>query len=322
VLFALLLLVGATVAFFYLCARIILTAVKTSSELLRACDLRVDLVGEAVKHVRGLRILRWDRFFTEKRVLRARRLETDLFFARGFQELLLHVLLRIFPEIIFLVALFYVLSTGNTNGSSGPTLTVASLVLLRGSIQRLVSILGFLASRIRVGLVFQLLHARMMSFWVYTQRAVPQVPATSFGERNFGMRFAWQQNQTMDHQHNLLLRDGLLLQFGDVCAVHGPPGSGKSMLLFALMRELYVACPASSEDCVVLYAPQQPYLLDGTVTENVVFGLPVNDETVDLVLQICELKEEILDLETELRGNAGNLSGGQRQRLQLARCLY
>lgn len=75
--------------------------------------------------------------------------------------------------------------------------------------------------------------------------------------------------------------------------------------------------------------PQVVWLLDGTVRDNVAFGVPrdqVDDEEVWAALRAAELEETVralpggLDAEGGERGS--RLSGGQRQRLGIARALY
>jgi ABC-type multidrug transport system fused ATPase/permease subunit len=78
------------------------------------------------------------------------------------------------------------------------------------------------------------------------------------------------------------------------------------------------------------YVPQDIYLLDETIAENIAFGIPV-EEIDQTALREAAKGAQILDfIERELPqgfettvGERGiRLSGGQRQRIGLARALY
>jgi ATP-binding cassette subfamily B protein len=75
--------------------------------------------------------------------------------------------------------------------------------------------------------------------------------------------------------------------------------------------------------------PQHIYLSDGTIEDNIAFGIPVNEIDHQRVkkaaneAQISELVENFEDGYQTLVGERGTrLSGGQRQRVGLARAFY
>ena len=77
------------------------------------------------------------------------------------------------------------------------------------------------------------------------------------------------------------------------------------------------------------YVPQAVYIVDGTIAENIAFGIPpadVDQEQLRRVVAMCHL-EDFVDAQPEgLNAPVGErgskLSGGQRQRLGIARALY
>jgi ABC-type bacteriocin/lantibiotic exporter with double-glycine peptidase domain len=77
------------------------------------------------------------------------------------------------------------------------------------------------------------------------------------------------------------------------------------------------------------YVPQSPYILDGTLAENVAFGTGPNQidrkKIMDLMddLGLIDLVNQSSNGLDEQIGERGiKLSGGQRQRLAIARALY
>ena len=78
------------------------------------------------------------------------------------------------------------------------------------------------------------------------------------------------------------------------------------------------------------YVPQQIYLSDDTIAENIAFGIDakyVNQEAVERAAKIANLHEFVVnDLPNGYQTTVGErgvrLSGGQRQRIGIARALY
>ena len=76
------------------------------------------------------------------------------------------------------------------------------------------------------------------------------------------------------------------------------------------------------------YVPQEVVIFDGTILENIVFGIPANkwnEKKVWEVLESVNLEKHFRDLPTGLRTQIGErgrfISGGQKNRIGLARAL-
>ena len=108
--------------------------------------------------------------------------------------------------------------------------------------------------------------------------------------------------------------------------VVGKVGCGKSSLLAAVLGEMKkeagVVCLAGS----VAYAAQQPWIVNATVKENILFGRELDVERYEQVLHVCALTQDLDVLpagdETEIGEKGINLSGGQKARISLARAVY
>jgi len=129
---------------------------------------------------------------------------------------------------------------------------------------------------------------------------------------------------------------------GSVVGVVGTTGCGKSTLLDLIMGLLPPSYGEVKVDNVSLKAdnkrswqahisnvPQHIYLSDGTIEENIAFGLPSDEIDHERVLEAAK-KAQLSDLienwgkgyQTLVGERGTRLSGGQRQRVGLARAFY
>jgi ABC-type multidrug transport system fused ATPase/permease subunit len=76
----------------------------------------------------------------------------------------------------------------------------------------------------------------------------------------------------------------------------------------------------------VAYVPQSPFIIHGTIRENILFGLPYDEHRYEQCIRATCLDADLRAFAggdaTELGDNGVNLSGGQRQCLSIARALY
>ena len=74
------------------------------------------------------------------------------------------------------------------------------------------------------------------------------------------------------------------------------------------------------------YVPQQAWIQNETVKNNILFGKPANSAMYKRVVQACALDSDFAMLpardKTEIGERGINLSGGQKQRLSMARAVY
>jgi len=128
---------------------------------------------------------------------------------------------------------------------------------------------------------------------------------------------------------------------GSTYAIVGSSGAGKTTLVDIILGvinpssgEVYISGLRPSEAVVkwpgsVSYVPQNVYISNLTIRENVALGFPSSVASDDLVyeaLKIAQLDEFIrelpLGLETVVGERGAKMSGGQRQRLGIARAVF
>ncbi|KAI1293280.1 Canalicular multispecific organic anion transporter 2 [Mortierella claussenii] len=118
----------------------------------------------------------------------------------------------------------------------------------------------------------------------------------------------------------------LTIAHGSLAIIVGRIGQGKSSLLSAMVGEMYKQHGQVQICGSVAYVPQQAWIINASLRDNILFGKPFDQQVYDRVLMACGL---IPDLEllpardrTEIGERGINLSGGQKQRVSLARAAY
>uniref|UniRef100_A0AAY5F490 Cystic fibrosis transmembrane conductance regulator n=1 Tax=Electrophorus electricus TaxID=8005 RepID=A0AAY5F490_ELEEL len=113
---------------------------------------------------------------------------------------------------------------------------------------------------------------------------------------------------------------------GQLLAVIGPVGAGKSSLLSTILGELPQDNGVVKVKGELTYASQQPWVFPGTIRSNILFGKKLQTQRYEKVLRACALKRDMELLpegDLTLIGDRGaTLSGGQKARVNLARAVY
>ncbi|KAK6999835.1 multidrug resistance-associated protein 1 [Biomphalaria glabrata] len=113
---------------------------------------------------------------------------------------------------------------------------------------------------------------------------------------------------------------------GELIAVVGSVGCGKSSLLAAMLGEMHTLKGYINLNSSVAYVPQQAWIQNNTLKENILFGKQFHREYFQEVVTACDLTPDLnlmpAGADTEIGEKGINLSGGQKQRVSLARAVY
>ena len=126
-----------------------------------------------------------------------------------------------------------------------------------------------------------------------------------------------------------------------IIMIAGKSGSGKSTLLniiTGLLKPQSVDIKIDKQklkntnyklDGIIGYVPQEVFLLNGSILENIALGIEKKKIDVKRVFNVAKdacvinmFKDSNLNLDTIVSDRGSNLSGGQRQRIGIARALY
>jgi ABC-type multidrug transport system fused ATPase/permease subunit len=149
------------------------------------------------------------------------------------------------------------------------------------------------------------------------------------------------KNMSFSYEDKLILQDiNMKLGTGDILVIRGESGAGKSTLL-SLLLGLNIPSNGSIEinnhaphfirqslSTKIGYVGPEPFLIGGSVRENLLYGHPsptsVTDDLLWLCLSKAQLRADIESLTHKLDENLlekTQFSTGQKQRLSIARAL-
>ena len=133
----------------------------------------------------------------------------------------------------------------------------------------------------------------------------------------------------------------MLIPVGKSIGVMGPSGAGKTTIIDILLGLLKVQGGSITSDGTdifenyegwlshVGYIPQNIFMLDASIKENIAFGVEpdkIDEERVWEVLKQAQMEEFVKEqpdgLESQIGERGVRISGGQKQRLGIARALY
>ncbi|XP_011701007.1 PREDICTED: multidrug resistance-associated protein 4-like isoform X2 [Wasmannia auropunctata] len=155
-------------------------------------------------------------------------------------------------------------------------------------------------------------------------------------------------NWVSDQLPPTLCNINLTVKPGQLCAMIGDVGSGKSSVLHLLLKELDLGAGSviftqgsfnynfqdnlsngyftNNPNLRISYASQDPWIFNGTVRDNILFGQPYDKAKYMQVTNVCALMKDFrqfLQGDLTLVGDKGILlSGGQKARISLARAVY
>ncbi len=141
-----------------------------------------------------------------------------------------------------------------------------------------------------------------------------------------------------DDKHTVLKNMDLCMEKGEHLVLTGESGMGKSTLVkiicgleMEFQGEVFVGgVPLNSQTQTqirnaIAYVPQEPYIFQGTIADNICMGKKVTKEQMEAVARIAQVHSFISAFEQgydTMVGEGGiQLSGGQKKRIAIARAV-
>ncbi|KAJ7598846.1 multidrug resistance-associated ABC transporter [Mycena floridula] len=324
----------------------------SQANLMKARDERITLMNEILGAIRMLKFMAWERSF-EARVLKVRDKELQYQRKNYTIEILFNTIWDASPVLVTLVSFwhFTVIRAEHLTPSIAFT-TIIVFAELKFALNALPeTLINMLQSLVSMRRIEQYLSSREVA-------PVPPIQNQSKQIAFQSCTITWPRERPSSSKtpsaastprRKFVLTD-LTLQFplGELSLVCGKLGSGKSLLLLALLGEAdvlsgQVVCSRSPPDALAsfatigddeewivegmcAYVPQTAWLRNASIKDNILFNLPYNSERYKKTLAVCGLVGDVEGLadgdNSEIGERGVNMSGGQKAKISLARAVY
>ncbi|KAI0062503.1 ATP-binding cassette transporter [Artomyces pyxidatus] len=322
--------------------------------LMKARDERVALTNEILGAIRMLKFMAWERSF-EKRVLRIRSKELKYQQLNYAIEVLWNALWSLSPILVTLVAFYHYAVVREEVLTPSIAFTSVLFSAMRYALNELPeTLINMLQSLVSLRRIEKYLQSAEVNSVPPIGGSVPPIAfedATVTWPQDPARSKAATASASATPKNKFILMDlNLQLPKGELSLVCGKLGSGKTLLLLALLGEAdfltgQVLCPRSPPDAIAsfatvlpqpeewivegvcAYVPQSAWLRNASIkAENILFNLPFDPKRYQKTVEVCALVSDLNILEdgdeSEIGERGVNLSGGQKARVSLARAVY
>ncbi|KAM9537342.1 ATP-binding cassette sub-family C member 3 [Guaruba guarouba] len=297
-------------------------AIKTRAfqvEQMRYKDSRIKLMNEILGGIKVLKLYAWEPSFSEK-VLEIRKNELQVLKKSAYLNSLSNFAWISAPFLVALTTFAVYVSVDEKNilDAEKAFVSLSLFNILKFPLSMLPQVISNIAqTSVSLKRIQQFLsHDELDPNSVETKVIAP---GNAISVTNAS--FSWEKELKPS------LKDiNLLVPSGALVAVVGHVGCGKSSLVSALLGEMEKLEGEVAVKGSVAYVPQQAWIQNATLKDNILFGQAPNEQRYQNVLEACALKTDLEVLpggdQTEIGEKGINLSGGQRQRVSLARAVY
>ncbi|KAL2082928.1 hypothetical protein ACEWY4_020701 [Coilia grayii] len=288
------------------------------AENMKLKDKRMKIMNEILNGMKILKLYAWEPSF-EAQILAIRELELKLMKKIAYFSSISTFIFSAAPAIVSLAtfAVFVSVSPNNILDAEKAFTSISLFNILRFPLAMLPMLIG---AMVQIAVSKKRLE-KFLGGEDLDSNTVNHDPSFCSAIRVTDGAFSWGKD------NDLTLKNVCLdIKAGRLVAVVGAVGSGKSSLLSALLGEMHSIKGSINMQGSVAYVPQQAWIQNATLRDNILFGSALEGGRYESVLECCALKPDLELLpggdETEIGEKGINLSGGQKQRVSLARATY
>uniref|UniRef100_A0A8C2UEM5 ATP binding cassette subfamily C member 3 n=1 Tax=Coturnix japonica TaxID=93934 RepID=A0A8C2UEM5_COTJA len=297
-------------------------AIKTRAfqvEQMQYKDSRIKLMNEILGGIKVLKLYAWEPSFSEK-VLEIRKNELRVLKKSAYLNSLSNFAWTSSPFLVALTtfAVYVLVDERNTLDAEKAFVSLSLFNILKFPLAMLPQLISNIAqTSVSLKRIQQFLSHDELDPNCVERNVI--APGYAISVKN--ATFSWGKELKPS------LKDiNLLVPSGALVAVVGHVGCGKSSLLSALLGEMEKLEGEVAVKGSVAYVPQQAWIQNATLKDNILFGQAPNEQKYQNILEACALKADLEVLpggdHTEIGEKGINLSGGQRQRVSLARAVF
>ncbi|KAL8102154.1 ABC transporter C family member 3-like [Apium graveolens] len=291
-------------------------------KLMESKDSRMKVTMETLRNMRVLRFQGWELSFMSK-ILQLRKVEMQWLKKYLYSSVLIDFFYGIGPTFVALFTFGSCIYMGILLEMGQILSALATFRILQAAIFLLPDTLSLLVqAKVSLGRI-----ASFLSLDELQDNGLKKLPlgSSDTAVEIVDGNFTW--DNSFSTTTTAALKDiNFKVSHGMKVGICGTIGSGKSSLLSCILGEMPRISGGVKICGTKAYVAQSPWIQSGTFQENILFGMDLDQQKYDQVLDACCLKKdlEILSFgdQTFIGEKGINLSGGQKQRIQIARALY
>ncbi|XP_012285682.1 multidrug resistance-associated protein 7 [Orussus abietinus] len=324
---------------------------RLSTKLMESKDQRVRLVAETLRGITAIKLNVWEEHFVRS-VLKWRESEIKYLKGRKYLDALCVYFWATTPIVISILTFSTYALLGNQLDAKTVFTSMALLNMLIAPLNAFPWVLnGLTEAWVSVKRIQKLLDIPDLDTTAYysdppvgTDIMMKNLTLSMIGRQDLQTTFDVEPNvssnpsPSSESKKSVTFKDdeifalknlNVTIQKGQLIGIMGKIGSGKSLLLDAILAELTLekgTLAVNAIDKGVGYVKQNAWLQRGTIRDNILFGKAYDYNKYKSVLKACALTDDLNSLpKKDLTGvgESGNtLSGGQKTRIALARAVY
>ncbi|KAG7197437.1 hypothetical protein KM043_013293 [Ampulex compressa] len=283
-------------------------------------DERVKLMNEVLNGIKVLKLYAWEPSF-EEQILKIRNKEIKVLKEAAYLNAGTSFIWSCAPFLVSLVsfATYVLIGEENVLDSTTAFVSLSLFNILRFPLSMLPMMIG--------NIVQAYVSVKRINKFMNTEELDPNNVQHDLSELHALLiengNFTWD----MENADRPVLRNiNFQIEPGQLIAIVGTVGSGKSSLVSALLGEMDKISGRVNTKGSIAYVSQQAWIQNATLQDNVLFGKTLNKALYNRVIEACALGPDLKMLpagdQTEIGEKGINLSGGQKQRVALARAVY
>nr|CCA18266.1 MultidrugResistance like protein 1 putative [Albugo laibachii Nc14] len=303
--------------------------------LMRIKDERIKICHEILSGIKIIKMKTWEGRFTH-RVMEYRTRELRSLKSYIYAQSISSALFNFVPTLVTTVSFYTYVKLGNVLDVATALTSLALFDILRFPLFMLPNVINNLVEA-------TVSTKRLRDFLMEEEyEAVGSGDLKSVGVRIVGADLSWNRDfnancTSVDSRDGTIvarkteatavLRDiNLEARPGDLIAIVGHVGEGKSTLLSGILGDARASRGSVSLRGSVCYVAQQPFIQNASIRDNILFGQPFDANKYDEALRVSCLTKDLKIFpggdQTEIGEKGINLSGGQRTRVAIARAVY
>lgn len=297
-------------------------------EVMLQKDKRMKILNEWLTSMKVLKLYNWEKKISEK-VSNARLIEVKLI-TSGLRYMIGIIFLNWGTRNYLIMAVLITMTMSGTELTPGNVFAGTSVI---GTLNMAIRFIPDILSNFIQALVS---YKRIQDFFLckdivkYVQHEHFKY-AIDVNKASFSWEMPQDSKSGELQETKMVLKDiSFKVYHGELVAVVGKVGSGKSSIIQALIENLHLIKTSETSRVAVsgqvAYVSQEAWIQNASIKKNIIFGSQENQQKYDQVIKVCQLSADLEILpggdQTEIGEKGINLSGGQKTRVSIARAVY